>query len=57
MDDLLNVHPEVALALARGGAVVALESTLLAHGMPPDRRVQVQAGDRPGRSHARRRSA
>jgi pseudouridine-5'-phosphate glycosidase len=41
MDDLLNVHPEVALALARGGAVVALESTLLAHGMPPDRRVQV----------------
>lgn len=28
------IHPEVADALARGGAVVALESTILAHGLP-----------------------
>ena len=34
-----NVHPEVADALADGGAVVALESTILAHGLPrPDNR-------------------
>ena len=31
---LLDVHPEVAAALAAGGAVVALESTIIAHGMP-----------------------
>ncbi len=34
MSTLLQVHPEVAEALATGGAVVALESTLLAHGLP-----------------------
>jgi pseudouridine-5'-phosphate glycosidase len=34
---LLDVHPEVADALAGGGAVVALESTLVTHGLPyPD---------------------
>jgi pseudouridine-5'-phosphate glycosidase len=34
-----TVHPEVADALADGGAVVALESTILAHGLPrPDNR-------------------
>lgn len=31
------VHPEVAAALARGAAVVALESTIISHGLPrPD---------------------
>ena len=32
--NLLAVHPEVAGALAAGGPVVALESTILAHGLP-----------------------
>jgi pseudouridine-5'-phosphate glycosidase len=31
---LLDVHPEVASALQRGQAVVALESTIISHGMP-----------------------
>lgn len=31
---LLDLHPEVAAALAAGRPVVALESTLVAHGMP-----------------------
>src|SRR5690242_11810570 len=30
----LDVRPEVADAVSRGGAVVALESTLIAHGLP-----------------------
>jgi pseudouridylate synthase len=30
----LDIAPEVAAALAQGGAVVALESTIIAHGMP-----------------------
>jgi pseudouridine-5'-phosphate glycosidase len=34
MNDLLDIHPEVAAALAAGRAVVALESTIIAHGMP-----------------------
>ena len=33
--DLLRVAPEVADALAGGRAVVALESTVIAHGLPP----------------------
>ncbi len=33
--DLLRIGDEVAAALADGRAVVALESTLLAHGLPP----------------------
>jgi pseudouridine-5'-phosphate glycosidase len=33
-DDLITVHPEVAAALAAGRAVVALESTIVTHGMP-----------------------
>lgn len=33
----LDIHPEVAQALARGAPVVALESTIISHGMPyPD---------------------
>src|SRR3954462_7483365 len=31
---LLNVRPEVATAIAAGRPVVALESTLIAHGLP-----------------------
>jgi pseudouridine-5'-phosphate glycosidase len=31
---MLQIHPEVADALASGAAVVALESTILAHGLP-----------------------
>lgn len=35
----LTVHPEVADTLSAGGGVVALESTILAHGLPrPDNR-------------------
>ena len=30
----LDIAPEVAGALTRGAAVVALESTLIAHGLP-----------------------
>lgn len=32
--DLTRIHPEVAAALARGGAVVALESAVITHGLP-----------------------
>lgn len=36
-DELIDIHPEVADALARGAAVVALESTIISHGLPrPD---------------------
>ncbi|HSW08291.1 pseudouridine-5'-phosphate glycosidase [Aquabacterium sp.] len=34
MNALLDVHPEVADALATGRPVVALESTIISHGMP-----------------------
>lgn len=34
MTTSVRVHPEVAAALRKGGAVVALESTLIAHGLP-----------------------
>jgi len=35
--DALTLRPDVAAALARGGAVVALESTIISHGLPrPD---------------------
>jgi pseudouridylate synthase len=36
----LNTHPEVAQALAQGQPVVALESTIIAHGMPYPQNVQ-----------------
>ncbi|NTW25490.1 MAG: pseudouridine-5'-phosphate glycosidase [Lentimicrobium sp.] len=32
--DYLNIHPEIMEALANGKPVVALESTIIAHGMP-----------------------
>jgi pseudouridine-5'-phosphate glycosidase len=41
MLDVVELHPEVRQALADKRAVVALESTLLAHGMPPDQRMDV----------------
>jgi len=34
LNDRLHVHPEVASALDAGRAVVALESTLISHGLP-----------------------
>ena len=34
MNPYLDIHPEVAAALAAGKPVVALESTILSHGMP-----------------------
>ena len=34
MNDLLDLHPDVAAALAAGAPVVALESTIISHGMP-----------------------
>ncbi|HEX6362057.1 MAG TPA: pseudouridine-5'-phosphate glycosidase [Albitalea sp.] len=34
MNDLLDIQPDIAAALAEGRPVVALESTLIAHGMP-----------------------
>ncbi len=34
MQDLLDLHPEVATALDGGKPVVALESTIISHGMP-----------------------
>jgi pseudouridylate synthase len=36
----LDIHPEIAAALAAGQAVVALESTIIAHGMPYPRNVE-----------------
>ena len=37
----MRIAPEVADALAAGRPVVALESTLIAHGLPSDRRLEV----------------
>ncbi|MGS0687075.1 pseudouridine-5'-phosphate glycosidase [Nakamurella sp. GG22] len=34
MSPLVSIHPEVADTLASGGPLVALESTILAHGLP-----------------------
>jgi pseudouridylate synthase len=34
MNELINLHPEVASALGAGNPVVALESTVIAHGLP-----------------------
>ena len=38
--DLIDIHPEVAEALAAGRAVVALESTIITHGMPHPQNVE-----------------
>ena len=37
----MSVHPEVAEALAAGAAVVALESTLISHGLPRPQNLQI----------------
>lgn len=37
----LDIHPEVAQALAEGKAVVALESTIISHGMPYPQNVEM----------------
>lgn len=39
----MEIHPEVKETLARGGAVVALESTIISHGLPSPRNVVVAA--------------
>lgn len=39
----LEIHPEVKQTLASGGAVVALESTIISHGLPSPRNVVVAA--------------
>ena len=36
----LDVAPEVAAALSAGGPVVALESTIISHGMPYPKNVE-----------------
>ena len=52
MDVVVRTTPEVTEALAHRQPVVALESTLLAHGMPPQRRLEVaQALDHAVRAH------
>ena len=40
-NSLINVHPEVAAALAAGEPVVALESTIISHGLPRPRNLLV----------------
>ena len=40
MNKYLDIHPEVAEALAQGKPVVALESTIISHGMPYPQNVQ-----------------
>jgi len=40
----LDIHPEVAAALAEGSAVVALESTIISHGMPFPQNVEMARG-------------
>jgi pseudouridylate synthase len=40
MHSLLEIHPEVAHAIAEGRPVVALESTIIAHGMPYPQNVE-----------------
>ena len=34
LNPYLDLHPDVAAALRRGAPVVALESTIISHGMP-----------------------
>jgi pseudouridylate synthase len=40
MNPYLDIHPEVQQALAQGKPVVAMESTIIAHGMPYPKNVQ-----------------
>jgi pseudouridine-5'-phosphate glycosidase len=41
---LMDIHPEVAEALSAGRAVVALESTIISHGMPFPKNVEMARG-------------
>src|SRR3546814_15720099 len=40
----VRIHPEVATALADGRAVVALESTIISHGLPQPDNLEVARG-------------
>jgi len=40
MNNFLHIHPEVQQAIAEGKPVVALESTIISHGMPYPRNVE-----------------
>jgi len=40
MNQLLNIHPEISDALKQGQPIVALESTIIAHGMPYPQNIQ-----------------
>ena len=40
MNKYLDVNPEVAAAIAAGKPVVALESTIISHGMPYPKNVE-----------------
>ena len=40
MNKYLDIHPEVAAAIAAGKPVVALESTIISHGMPYPQNVE-----------------
>lgn len=44
MSPTIDVRPEVARALEAGAAVVALESTVIAHGLPQPRGVEAALG-------------
>lgn len=44
LSDFLDVKPEVAGALRMGGPVVALESTIVTHGMPFPQNMEMAAG-------------
>ena len=56
LTSLLDVRPEVADAIRLGKPVVALESTLIAHGLPWPLNLQTaQAMEAEVRSRARRR--
>ncbi len=41
VSEYLDVHPDVAAALAEGRGVVALESTIISHGMPYPQSVEM----------------
>jgi pseudouridylate synthase len=43
MNELIALSPEVAAALEEGAPVVALESTIITHGMPWPRNVETAA--------------
>ncbi|MGS0727656.1 pseudouridine-5'-phosphate glycosidase, partial [Shewanella sp. 0m-11] len=40
LEQYLDINPEVAAALAAGKPVVALESTIISHGMPYPQNVE-----------------